>query len=885
MKKKIIFLLSFFILAFLFAYVINSLIENRKKEHLDAEKKIIEVTYNTIVEAYKVYSNIIYFNKLNTKDTKSILENVYTSSKEEQNRIRTKLYTHLMDMYNNMEDYKLKQLHFHLKDNESFLRFHRPDKYGDNLTNVRLTVAYVNEHHKAISGFEEGRIYNGYRFVYPLEYNGAYLGSVETSVSMKSIIDDMKKELDGEVDFIIKKSVVENKVFEEEKSNYFPSTIDNHFYHEKNITNGENQYIESILKNYYKENPTEIRNKINSNEIFNFYSKYNDDYYITTYLPIKNVISNQTVAYILISTKHNDLQDFINQYLLFLFLLLLLTISVLYFIYRIDKTKSLLSEKDKVLNEVQKIAKLGYWELDILENKLKWSDEVYHIFGLAPQEFEATYEAFLKFVHPDDIDIVNKAYTDSLRNKSSYQVEHRVITKSGEIKYVEEECRHTFDEYGDVVQSLGTIHDLTSIKVYQQKMKKSKDQFESLVSHIPDMIYRCEIDKDFTMLYVNNALETITGYKIDEIRFNKILSFASIIHPNDLNMVYKKTDEMIRNNILNIDLEYRIISKDGRIIWINDNLQLINDNNHTYLEGVISDITSQKIAYDKLYKFIDTQDNIVILTTGKNIEFANKKFFHFLGFEDLDEYKINHKCISDLFIENEKFFDLTLVNEDENWVNVIQTLSYRKRVVAIKGINGTTHAFSVTINKFEEAIYIVSFTDISDTMLENIQLEEKTLRDKLTNAYNREFFENNYKRLIDIYKNEDKFFALTMIDIDDFKKVNDTFGHDIGDKVLINLVSKIEKTLRSDDVLIRWGGEEFIILLKVSSKEALELVLEKLRNTIENSKFKNLPKITCSFGGTLYENDENITETIKRADMALYTAKANGKNRIEIRLG
>lgn len=883
MKKKIIFISSFFILSFLFAYVINSLVENRKKEHLDAEKKIIEVTYNTIIDAYKVYSNIIYFNKLNTKETKSILENVYTSSEEEQNQIRAKLYTHLIDMYNNMEDYKLKQLHFHLKNNDSFLRFNRPDKYGDNLTNVRLTVAYVNEHHKSISGFEEGRIYNGYRFVYPLEYNGIYLGSVETSVSMKSIINDVKKELSSEVDFIIKKSVVENKVFEEEKNNYFSCTTDNYFYHEKSIVNDENQYIEPILKNYYKENPIEIRNKLNSNEIFNFYSKYNDDYYITTYLPIKNVISNQTVAYIIISNKHNDLQDFINQYLLFLFILLLLTISMLYFIYRIDKTKSLLFKKDAVLNEVQKIAKLGYWELDILENKLKWSDEVYHIFGLAPQEFEATYEAFLKYVHPEDVDIVNKAYTDSLKNKSSYQVEHRVITKSGEIKYVEEECRHTFDEYGDVVQSLGTIHDLTSIKLYQEKIKKSKDQFESLVSHIPDIIYRCEIDKDFTMLYVNNALETITGYKIDEIRFNKILSFASIIHPNDLNMVYKKTDEMIKNNIVNIDLEYRIISKDGRVIWINDNLQLINDNNHIYIEGVISDITSQKIAYDKLYKFIDTQDNMVILTTGKNIEFANKKFFQFLGFKDLDEYKIDHKCISDLFIKDEKIFDLSLVNENENWVNVIQTLSHRKRVVAINGISGKTHAFSVTINKFEDAIYIVSFTDISDTMLENIQLEEKTLRDKLTNAYNREFFENNYKRLIDTYENEDMQFALAMLDIDDFKKINDTFGHDIGDKVLINLVSKIEKSLRNDDVIIRWGGEEFILILKVSSKEVLELILEKLRNTIENSKFKNLPKITCSFGGTLYDNEEEINETIKRADIALYVAKDDGKNRIKIK--
>ena len=285
---------------------------------------------------------------------------------------------------------------------------------------------------------------------------------------------------------------------------------------------------------------------------------------------------------------------------------------MIYFIYRIDKTKTQLSKKEKVLKEVQKIAKLGYWELDIVENKLKWSDEVYHIFGFNPQEFEATYENFLKYIHPEDVKKVDKAYMDSIKNKTNYQIEHRIITKNGEIKYGEEECRHTFDEYGDVVKSLGTIHDLTSIKLYQLKIKKSKEQFESLVSHIPDMIYRCEIDDDFTMLYINNALETITGYRIDEMRFNRIISFASIIHRNDLAMVRKNIDSMVKNNTLNIDLEYRIISKDGRIIWINDNLQLINDEHHTYIEGVISDITSQKIAYDKLYKFIDTQDNIVI---------------------------------------------------------------------------------------------------------------------------------------------------------------------------------------------------------------------------------------------------------------------------------
>lgn len=864
----------------LFTYVIFTLIENRKKEHLDAEKKIIEVTYNTIIEAYKVYSNIIYFNKLNTKETKSILENVYTSSKEEQEIIRKKLYDHLIDMYNNMNDYKLKQLHFHLKNNDSFLRFHRPNKYGDNLSNIRHTVAFVNQYQKAISGFEEGRIYNGYRFVYPLKYNDIYLGSVETSVSMESIINDLKKELHSDTDFIIKKSIVDKNVIEEEKDNYTTCSIDKDFYHEINISNSDKHNIEPIIKEYLTKNNSKIREFIKSGEIFNFYNKYNDDYYITTYLPVKNAITNQTIAYIIISNKHNDLQDFITQYFLFLAILIFLTMGMIYFIYRIDKTKTQLSKKDNVLREVQKIAQLGYWEFDILGNNLKWSDEVYHIFGFSPQEFEASYENFLKYIHPEDIKKVDKAYMNSIRNKTNYQVEHRIITKTGEIKYVEEECRHTFDEYGDVVQSLGTIHDITSIKLYQLKIKKSKEQFESLVSHIPDIIYRCEIDDDFTMLYINNAIETITGYKIDEIKFNKVISFANIIHPSDLAVVHKSIDSMIKNNVLNIDLEYRIISKDGRIIWINDNLQLISDENHSYFEGVISDITSQKIAYDKLYKFIDTQDNIVILTNGKNIEFANKKFFNFLGFKNIEEYKINHKCISDLFIEDEKFFNLSFVNENENWVNIIQTLSHRKRVVAIKGIDGITYAFSVTINKFEDAIYIVSFTDISETMLANLELEQKVLRDKLTNAYNREFFENNYKRLIETFENDEMYFGLGMIDIDNFKKINDTFGHDIGDKILVTLVSNIEKSSRNDDILIRWGGEEFIMILKVSSENGLKIALENLRKIIENSKIDNLPKITCSFGGTLYEKNEPINNTIKRADEALYMAKAAGRNKV-----
>lgn len=127
------------------------------------------------------------------------------------------------------------------------------------------------------------------------------------------------------------------------------------------------------------------------------------------------------------------------------------------------------------------------------------------------------------------------------------------------------------------------------------------------------------------------------------------------------------------------------------------------------------------------------------------------------------------------------------------------------------------------------------------------------------------------------------YFGLAMIDIDNFKKINDTYGHDVGDKILINLVSIIENSSRNDDILIRWGGEEFIMILKVSSENGLKIALENLRKTIENSKINNLPQITCSFGGTLYKDNELITDTIKRADESLYVAKNQGKNRIIIK--
>jgi PAS domain S-box-containing protein len=132
-----------------------------------------------------------------------------------------------------------------------------------------------------------------------------------------------------------------------------------------------------------------------------------------------------------------------------------------------------LRESERRLNRSQEIAHLGSWELDLLTKQLTWSDEVYRLFGLKPQEFAATYEAFLEAVHPDDRAAVDEAYSGSLRNGlDSYEIEHRVVRRSsGEIRWVHEKCFHIRNEASQISRSVGMVHDVTDRKLLEEEIK------------------------------------------------------------------------------------------------------------------------------------------------------------------------------------------------------------------------------------------------------------------------------------------------------------------------------------------------------------------------------------------------------------------------------
>ena len=141
-------------------------------------------------------------------------------------------------------------------------------------------------------------------------------------------------------------------------------------------------------------------------------------------------------------------------------------------------------ELAKNLADAQSLARLGNWTLDLVANKLTWSDEIYRIFGLEPQEFEANYEAFLATIHPDDLDYVNVAYTASVESDVPYDIIHRIIRKDGEVRYVHERARHDKDRNGKVLRSLGTVQDVTRRVMDEQEIKKSLHEKEILLKEI-----------------------------------------------------------------------------------------------------------------------------------------------------------------------------------------------------------------------------------------------------------------------------------------------------------------------------------------------------------------------------------------------------------------
>jgi len=188
-------------------------------------------------------------------------------------------------------------------------------------------------------------------------------------------------------------------------------------------------------------------------------------------------------------------------------------------------------EREYRLQRTQEIAHIGNWDLDLKDTTLHWSDEIYRIFGMEPQQFKSTYHAFLERVHPEDREKVDAAYWNSIRDrKDVYEIEHRIVRKDdGTIRYVYEKCEHVKNDSGEILHSLGMVQDITESKKVEDELKKSKDRYKRLVHNSPNLIMETDIDT-LEIINCNPAMANNLGYAIQEILGKRIDEFI----PSDI---------------------------------------------------------------------------------------------------------------------------------------------------------------------------------------------------------------------------------------------------------------------------------------------------------------------------------------------------------------
>ncbi len=204
----------------------------------------------------------------------------------------------------------------------------------------------------------------------------------------------------------------------------------------------------------------------------------------------------------------------------------------------------------------------------------------------------------------------------------------------------------------------------------------------------------------------------------------------------------------------------------------------------------------------------------------------------------------------------------------------------------LESANFSLLQLQVFVAVFSLIIYVIALNtnekkQLTDSLLRKKQELEKLYRlDQLTGLWNRFRIKEFIAYELERYKRDLKHFGLLMIDIDDFKKINDSYGHSFGDRVLVTLTNEIGKKIRSSDLFGRWGGEEFLIVSPNRDRASALDFAEKIRHLVEQLEFENGKKITVSIGATLNRSDDSELLLVDRVDEALYKSKSENKNKV-----
>lgn len=390
------------------------------------------------------------------------------------------------------------------------------------------------------------------------------------------------------------------------------------------------------------------------------------------------------------------------------------------------------------------------------------------------------------------------------------------------------------------------------------------------------------LDKDKNYILHTNSNFSFNKYKNIQINLNKdlengvdengVYTFAlgDILKNEDDAIFVFKTKKSYEEELFNKELNTIII-----ILMANIILSFIVA---LYISKIPTNLQADLLkAHEKLNEFASIIDKYIITATTKidsTILSVSSAFVSSSGYTKDELIGKKMSIVNHPQQEKETFSEL--------WSNILAAKSW-SGIIKNRTKKGETYWLEQNVvPTLDKDKNIETFVSVGIDITAKVELERLASIDKLTGAYNRRMIDEFMKQELESHKRDSKNFSLIMADIDHFKSVNDTYGHQVGDAVLREVGQIISSAIRKSDIFGRYGGEEFIIICPKTSSEQALILAEKIRQEIENFDFTEVGHKTISLGiSSLIDNDE-VEDMIKRADDALYKAKNDGRNKTVI---
>jgi len=419
-----------------------------------------------------------------------------------------------------------------------------------------------------------------------------------------------------------------------------------------------------------------------------------------------------------------------------------------------------------------------------------------------------------------------------------------------------------------------------------------QQMLNNLVDNLKGMVYCNIYDEHWTMLYISNGCEGLTGYTPEQLIHNQTISYEEVIAPEYRAYVRVEIARAVEESTA-FEIEYPIQHADGSLVWVSERGYPVYDEYGQVqaLEGYIQDISDRKNVEASLKKaesryrsiFENAIEGIFQSTLDGQYLVANPALASIYGYESSTSLisalnNIQHQLYVLPTRRDEFVNEITTKGKVYNF----QSQIYRKD----KSIIWISENARLVYDKDNQPIYYEgTVEDITELKNHAVEIEYQATHDNLTGLPNRYILNDRLQQSINFASRYSSKLAIVFVDLDQFKLINDSMGHSVGDQLLVSVSKRISNNVRDIDTVVRLGGDEFVILIpNVQTRQDIELSLGRLLNhmsaplNINDFNFS----VTCSMGISVYPDDGKDPDTLlKNADSAMFKAKHSGRNNFQ----